>query len=80
MIKTAIDWMERGWIPDPLIRFGIRRLLKERLAALERGGASEQQRVLYALQQSPVAVHTDAANEQHYELPPTFFERVLGPH
>jgi len=80
MIKTAIDWMERGWLPDPLIRFGIRRLLKERLAALERGGDREQQGVLSALQQSPVAVHTEAANEQHYELPPAFFQRVLGPH
>jgi len=24
-------------------------------------------------------VATDAANEQHYELPPGFFTRVLGP-
>jgi cyclopropane-fatty-acyl-phospholipid synthase len=28
----------------------------------------------------PVAEHTDAANTQHYELPPRFFELVLGPH
>jgi cyclopropane-fatty-acyl-phospholipid synthase len=80
MIKTPIEWIERGWIPDPLIRFGIRWLLKERLSSLERSGDSEQQRVLSALQQGLVAVHTEAANEQHYELPPAFFERVLGPH
>jgi cyclopropane-fatty-acyl-phospholipid synthase len=29
---------------------------------------------------SDVAVHTDAANAQHYEVPPAFFERVLSPH
>ncbi|MEN9402301.1 MAG: Cyclopropane-fatty-acyl-phospholipid synthase, partial [Verrucomicrobiota bacterium] len=28
---------------------------------------------------SPVAIHTDAANRQHYELPPAFFTRCLGP-
>jgi cyclopropane-fatty-acyl-phospholipid synthase len=28
----------------------------------------------------PVAVHTDAANAQHYELPPAFFGHVLGAH
>lgn len=27
----------------------------------------------------PIAEHTDAANEQHYELPPAFFSLVLGP-
>jgi cyclopropane-fatty-acyl-phospholipid synthase len=26
-----------------------------------------------------VAIHTDAANRQHYELPPGFFEQCLGP-
>ncbi|NNF17038.1 MAG: class I SAM-dependent methyltransferase, partial [Gammaproteobacteria bacterium] len=31
------------------------------------------------LRQSPVAVNTAAANEQHYEVPAEFFEQVLGP-
>ncbi len=30
------------------------------------------------LRHSPVAIHTDAANAQHYELPPAFFELCLG--
>jgi len=29
---------------------------------------------------SPVALDADKANEQHYEVPPEFFELVLGPH
>jgi cyclopropane-fatty-acyl-phospholipid synthase len=33
---------------------------------------------LDALRASPVAIHTDAANAQHYELPPRFFELCLG--
>jgi cyclopropane-fatty-acyl-phospholipid synthase len=28
----------------------------------------------------PLAAHTDAANQQHYEVPSAFFELVLGPH
>lgn len=28
----------------------------------------------------PVAVHTAAANEQHYEVPTDYFTAVLGPH
>lgn len=31
------------------------------------------------LGQGPIAVHTDDANRQHYEVPPAFFELVLGP-
>lgn len=29
--------------------------------------------------QGPIALHAEAANAQHYELPARFFERVLGP-
>ncbi len=27
----------------------------------------------------PIAAHAKAANEQHYELPPAFFQHILGP-
>jgi cyclopropane-fatty-acyl-phospholipid synthase len=79
MISALIDCMERGWIPDAAIRFGIRRLLAQRLRDLAREGEAGQSATLALLQQGDVAVHTDAANEQHYELPPPFFEAVLGP-
>ena len=32
------------------------------------------------LRHSPLALHADAANEQHYEVPAEFFNQVLGPH
>jgi cyclopropane-fatty-acyl-phospholipid synthase len=32
------------------------------------------------MRRSPVAINTQEANQQHYELPPEFFEAVLGPH
>jgi len=37
-------------------------------------------RFVESLRESPVAIETQAANEQHYELPCEFFERVLGKH
>jgi len=77
-----IGLAERGLLPDALIRFGIRQLCAQRLRE-ERAGDAEAswfrfQRCLSDLRTSPVAIHTDAANAQHYELPPRFFELCLG--
>lgn len=73
---------EQGYVPDALLRLGIRRLCADRLQQ-ERAGGEEaiwqrfRQR-LGQLRESPLAIHTDAANRQHYELPPRFFELCLG--
>ncbi len=80
MMETLLA---RGLVPDLLIRWRIRSLLRLRLAQEGQGGVEavhERYRGLLAdLQTSPVALHTRDANEQHYEVPPRFFERVLGP-
>ena len=74
---------ERGWAPDPLLRWGIRRLCAQRLAAERDGGpdaqAARYQARLAQLRAEEVALHTDLANVQHYELPPQFFAHCLGP-
>jgi cyclopropane-fatty-acyl-phospholipid synthase len=76
--------LELGLLPDYLVRHGIRRLLRARLADEDQGGPEAQQRhrqnLIAKLKQSPVAIHTADANAQHYELPPEFFELVLGKH
>jgi cyclopropane-fatty-acyl-phospholipid synthase len=76
--------LERDLVPDLLIRRGIRRLVRARLAAQDRGDPEAQQAhlqaLIEALRASPIAIHTAAANEQHYELPPEFFTAVLGRH
>jgi len=77
-----LGWTERGFVPDALVRLGIRALCKRRLAA-ELAGNAEQQAVRFqagieSLRESPIAIHTDAANAQHYELPPAFFQLCLG--
>ena len=74
---------ERGLLPDALLRLGIRRLCTQRLrdeAAADPDAAARRNAALVdELRRSPVAIHTDAANRQHYELPPAFFLRCLGP-
>lgn len=76
--------LERGRLPDWLIRRGIRRLLRQRLA---QEAAHDPERSAERLRQwlavcdaSPIAIATDAANAQHYEVPAAFYERVLGRH
>ena len=73
---------ERGLVPDALLRAGIRRMCAQRLREELAGGldtqAARMQRRIDELRQSPVAIHTDAANAQHYELPAAFFRQCLG--
>lgn len=82
--KLAIGAIENGWVPESLERAGIRALLRQRLAGLNRGTPDErQQRTIDFLLQSeaaPLAPLSEKANEQHYEVPTAFYERVLGPH
>lgn len=80
ILKLAIDWMERGWLPDVLIRVGICRLLARRLHGSGWDSAAAQARLLDQLRHSPIALHTDAANAQHYEVPVGFFQQIMGEH
>ncbi|MBN1557835.1 MAG: class I SAM-dependent methyltransferase [Lentisphaerae bacterium] len=77
-MQRLIAWAESGRLPDTAVRWGIRRLLARRLADPETQPEALQ-RFLDTLRRSPVAVMAEKANAQHYELPPEFFERVLGP-
>jgi cyclopropane-fatty-acyl-phospholipid synthase len=75
---NLIGLAERGFIPDWMIRLGIRRLLKARLRE-ERVSRVGVQEFAARLRQGPIAVATQQANAQHYEVPAGFFELVLGP-
>jgi len=83
LTATAIRWAERGMIPDTLVRAGIRALLRERLAELPLDSptdiAATKQSFVALMDESPVALVPDKANEQHYEVPAAFFAKVLGP-
>ncbi|HXG28093.1 MAG TPA: cyclopropane-fatty-acyl-phospholipid synthase family protein [Nevskiales bacterium] len=63
------------------MRLGCRWLCRSRLAMERAGDVTARQRArVRAWHAGPIAVNTRQANEQHYEVPPGFFEAVLGPH
>lgn len=76
--------LETDSLPDFLIRFGIRQLLRQTLRERRPQDPEVRQKALMAhykeLCEAPIAVQTKAANEQHYEVPTAFYEHVLGKH
>jgi cyclopropane-fatty-acyl-phospholipid synthase len=78
LIGQSTRLAERGLVPDPILRAAIRQLVRTR-AADERRTATTTAAFARQMQALPIAVETDAANRQHYEVAPAFFERVLGP-
>jgi cyclopropane-fatty-acyl-phospholipid synthase len=67
---------DRGLLPDFIVRLGIRRLLVRRLRLCEDLLPPEQ--FAEQMRKSAIALLTDAANEQHYEVPAEFFVQALG--
>ena len=82
IIQKSLKLVESGLIPDSAIRAAIRALSKKRLIQEGRydpeQAAQRYMDVLNLLKQSKIAIETDKANEQHYELPTQFFQAVLG--
>jgi cyclopropane-fatty-acyl-phospholipid synthase len=80
--KMLDQLLQDGLIPDPLIRFGINGLLKKRLKDERRGSFSDlelkRQSLIQELKKSPIAIETDKANDQHYQVPTEFYDYVLG--
>lgn len=92
LTQAAIEAAERGWAPDLAVRMGIRHLLRRRLHVQRRseqrrreassrssGSSSATERFLQEAARSELAIATDVANQQHYEVPASFFNWVLGP-
>ena len=82
MIRTLIRLAEKGFLPDFLIRIGIRKLSKVRLDFAESSSPEKieerHQAWVAQMKDSPIALVPEKANEQHYEVPPEFFVTVLG--
>jgi len=73
-MQPLIRIAETGYVPDAVLRMGIRRLLRQRLRN-EQDTARDD---LRSLAPKRIAVAPERANEQHYELPPGFFRLMLG--
>ena len=79
---TETTWLDalldRGWVPDWLLRRGIRRLLRGRLQ--DEARRAPRTAFLASLDTAPIALATAEANAQHYEVPAGFYQIVLGRH
>ena len=79
LVRGALAAGESGRVPDPLTRFGIRQMCGQRLRDERRRAEADGHRdILCSLRAGPIALHVEAANAQHYELPAAFFALVLG--
>ena len=84
LVGLGIDLVERGLVPEAIVRRAIRQLCAQRLRACDRGSAAANDEALRqfvaATRSGPIAPVPEQANAQHYEVPAAFFAAVLGPH
>merc|ERR1712159_828202 len=74
--------VERNLVPDAVLRAGIRRNLREKCVVRYKNVEDELEREQEFIEdlrrRETIAEATDAANEQHYEVPTAFYELCLG--
>ena len=73
--------VERGWVPDSIVRSGIRSLCRQRMREIQIPEPQQSQHLdefVRNMGKAPVAPLVHKANEQHYEVPVAFFQQVLG--
>lgn len=73
-----------GAVPDFVIRYVIRLKLRDHLCLLNQESVEKNQDTKMAIVQQlrtmpTIAICTDEANEQHYEVPSEFYTMCLGP-
>ena len=76
MMRLGLWLAEKGFIPDFLLRIAIRKLSLSRLE--DKSLLSEKSNIAASFKEGSIAEQTLEANEQHYEVPPSFFTKVLG--
>jgi len=74
----SISLAENAPLPDALTKAGIRMRVSRTNKKLMALPPSEDAAFAEMMRKSPVALFTDEANEQHYELPAEFFKLALG--
>lgn len=81
--RLGIETIERGWVPDWLTRMLVRRHCGARLRETRLHNAHQPDngitKFAEKMRSGPIARVPELANEQHYEVPPGFFRRMLGP-
>ena len=76
MTRFLLSLAESGFIPDALIKIAARYISNRRLN--EQSDDENKDKIISVLSRGVVAEKTHDANKQHYEVPPEFFNYVLG--
>ncbi|KAI7285200.1 S-adenosyl-L-methionine-dependent methyltransferase [Hortaea werneckii] len=80
LIETVVDG---GYLPEFVLRRGIRSQLQERINLIKTTSLEEsyatKMKYVDLLRSRPIAIETDAANEQHYEVGTGVLSACLGP-
>ena len=82
LTNFLLSLAEKGYMPDLIIRSGIRHLCLQRLSEISSANCESasqiRQRFFESMRVSEIAPLPEMANAQHYEVPADFFDLVLG--
>jgi cyclopropane-fatty-acyl-phospholipid synthase len=78
IIAAATAAVERLPLPDAVTLAGVEFLVGRTGRKLARE-PDNTEAFARTMKDFPIAVHTDEANAQHYEVPASFFDLCLGP-
>jgi cyclopropane-fatty-acyl-phospholipid synthase len=79
LIQRAVSLFESPRMPDAVTRAAIHLLVARTSRSLARAHPAQTAEFARQMMELPIALHADAANAQHYEVPAEFFALVLGP-
>jgi cyclopropane-fatty-acyl-phospholipid synthase len=79
LLRNAINVFAEAPAPDSISRAAISYLVERTRRDLAKAPATADADFASEMARRPIAEHTDAANDQHYEVPSEFFLACLGP-
>ena len=82
LTNNALQFAEKGLMPDAMVRAGIRKLVKTRLDEIAANDCESSNKMfmdfIASMHKSTIAPLPELANAQHYEVPEAFFFYCLG--
>ena len=79
LVSNTLTAFEGAPLPDPVRKAAIQLLVSGARKQAAQAGPDADAAFALQMSERPIAEHTDAANEQHYEVPAEFFLNCLGP-
>lgn len=79
LVSAALLAFEGAPLPDPVRKAAIQVLVSGARRHAAAAGPDADEAFARQMAERPIAEHTEAANEQHYEVPAEFFLNCLGP-